>query len=222
MEDSIKQAKRNLELQILETERISIAMEEPDQDRIRTLEGHDPSEEELQQNLSVLENLERNNRELLRSKSATIKELTRRSEDLQLQSNNWKASTGSFLKDINDMQGRLHDLRRVHTAQLSELQMYESLVDKLTSSKAELEHDISLRTNLISKPSREVHVYTTSPMKNQSMEPRPTAYLPAGPDDEIIRVPRPFGKMAPFKPNDPGSTMRHIRKPQPIPLLRPT
>lgn len=39
---------------------------------------------------------------------------------------------------------------------------------------------------------------------------RPTAYIP-----ESLGIPKPFGKWAPFKPSEQGSTMRHIRKPQP-------
>lgn len=169
----------------------------------------------------ALENIERNNRELLRSKSIAIKEIKQRIEELQTQSNNWKSCTGSYLKEMNDMKGRLHDLQRAITSQKSELQMYASLIEKLTSSKAELEHDVSLRANLTRKPERNAPVSSKSPSKKHTMEHRPTAYLPSGADDEIIRVPRPFGKNAPFKANDPGSTMRHIRMPQPVPLLRP-
>ena len=39
-------------------------------------------------------------------------------------------------------------------------------------------------------------------------EPRPTAYIP-----EDMAIPQPYGAMAPFKPSEPGSTMRHIRMP---------
>lgn len=39
-------------------------------------------------------------------------------------------------------------------------------------------------------------------------EPRPTAYIP---DD--LGIPKPYGSLAPFKPSDHGSTMRHIRNP---------
>jgi len=40
--------------------------------------------------------------------------------------------------------------------------------------------------------------------------PRPNAYMP-----EEIALPRPYGAMAPFKPSEPGASMRHIVKPQP-------
>ena len=39
--------------------------------------------------------------------------------------------------------------------------------------------------------------------------PRPNAYIP-----EDLGIPKPYGKYAPFKPSEPGTTMRHIRKPE--------
>lgn len=39
-------------------------------------------------------------------------------------------------------------------------------------------------------------------------EPRPTAYIP---DD--LGIPKPYGALAPFKPSDNGTSMRHIRNP---------
>jgi hypothetical protein len=40
-------------------------------------------------------------------------------------------------------------------------------------------------------------------------EPRPNAYIP-----EYLGVPKPYsGPFAPFKPSEPGVTMRHIRAP---------
>lgn len=41
-------------------------------------------------------------------------------------------------------------------------------------------------------------------------QPRPGAYIP-----EDIGIPKPYGTHAPFKPSETGSTMRHIRLPQP-------
>ena len=43
-------------------------------------------------------------------------------------------------------------------------------------------------------------------------EPRPNAYIPT----DSIGLPIPYGQFAPMKPSVPGSTMRHIRKQQPI------
>ena len=47
-------------------------------------------------------------------------------------------------------------------------------------------------------------------LTHTTAEPRPNAYIP---DD--IGIPKPYGGLAPFKPTELGSTMRHIRKPQP-------
>ena len=47
-------------------------------------------------------------------------------------------------------------------------------------------------------------IYTTA-------KPRPNAYIPD--DDSELPIPRPYGSLAPFKPTEPGSTMRHVRKP---------
>jgi len=44
-------------------------------------------------------------------------------------------------------------------------------------------------------------------------EPRPTAYIP-----EEYGIPKPYGALAPFKPSELGSSMRHIRPPQPQPI----
>ena len=44
---------------------------------------------------------------------------------------------------------------------------------------------------------------------HSTAEPRPHAYIP-----EKLGIPKPYGVFAPFKPVEPGSTMRHIRKPE--------
>jgi hypothetical protein len=219
-QEKIDRTKKHLELQILETEALSAALESPNHHRIRALEGHDPTEEELHHRLTTLESLEGKHRELIRQKAIAIKEITKRCDDLQDESNNWKASTQMYLKDINDIQGRLHEVQRIHMAQMSELTMYASLVDKLTMSKTDLENDISFRAPLSCQPKRDAILSSVTPKRKQ-LDQRPTAYLPIGDDIDIIRVPRPFGRNAPFKAINPGSTMRHIRKPQPVPLLHP-
>ena len=47
-------------------------------------------------------------------------------------------------------------------------------------------------------------------------EPRPNAYIPQS--DTELPLPKPYGSQAPFKPSQPGATMRHIRKPVPKPI----
>lgn len=45
-------------------------------------------------------------------------------------------------------------------------------------------------------------------------EARPNAYIP---DD--LAIPKPYSSLAPFKPSLAGSTMRHIRNPQPRDII---
>lgn len=47
-------------------------------------------------------------------------------------------------------------------------------------------------------------------------EQRPNAYIPE--DENVLPIPRPYGALAPFKPTEPGSNMRHIRKPTITPI----
>ncbi|ORY51485.1 hypothetical protein BCR33DRAFT_656040 [Rhizoclosmatium globosum] len=51
------------------------------------------------------------------------------------------------------------------------------------------------------------HVRTTA-------EPRPNAYVPDSSGIGELPIPKPYGAYAPFKPQEAGSQMRHIRKPQ--------
>lgn len=62
-------------------------------------------------------------------------------------------------------------------------------------------------TNAMQKatPSNGIIVKTTA-------EPRPTAYIP-----EDLGIPKPYGQLAPFKPSEQGTTMRHIR----LPVIKP-
>lgn len=44
-------------------------------------------------------------------------------------------------------------------------------------------------------------------------EPRPNAYIPDVAHG--LGIPKPYSSLAPFKPTEAGSTMRHFRPPQP-------
>jgi hypothetical protein len=59
-------------------------------------------------------------------------------------------------------------------------------------------------------------VYTLPDGYVTTAEPRPNAYIPQNEND--LPLPKPYGRLAPFKPQNPGSTMRHIKKPNPKPI----
>ena len=56
----------------------------------------------------------------------------------------------------------------------------------------------------------ELRLMEPNTMAKTTAEPRPTAYIP----DEL-GIPKPYGGSAPFKPTELGSTMRHIKMPNP-------
>lgn len=47
-------------------------------------------------------------------------------------------------------------------------------------------------------------------VQHTAAEPRPNAYIP-----EDLGIPKPYGAFSPFKPSQQGTTMRHVRKPNP-------
>ena len=44
-------------------------------------------------------------------------------------------------------------------------------------------------------------------------EPRPNAYIPQNSGVGQLPIPKPYGEHSPFKPQEPGSQLRHYRKP---------
>lgn len=189
-------AKRNLELQIIETVRISQELESPNQERFRTLDGHDPSEEELTLTLMTLDRLEKSNREVLLAREITLKDLLEQIEKKEEASQNWKSATQVLLKDMNEYQGRLHELKRVHTSHVSEIRMYDDLIRHMNESKVDLEMREQLAINKepsknVFRESATVGSLSPEPGALKFKERRPTAYLPDGDEEKTIKVPRP-------------------------------
>ena len=76
---------------------------------------------------------------------------------------------------------------------------------------AQLEHDrreeaAFRRQEALAAQEQGPHLVTRT-----TADPRPNAYIPT----DGLGLPRPYGKFAQFKPQEAGSTMRHIRKPKP-------
>ena len=69
---------------------------------------------------------------------------------------------------------------------------------------------------LIFKVEQQKGVYVMHDGYVTTAEPRPNAYVPQ--NDTELPLPKPYGRLAPFKPQEPGSTMRHIKKPNPKPI----
>ena len=80
----------------------------------------------------------------------------------------------------------------------------------------EQEEDSQMQHSLREAAAEEEAQYQLAGGGATTAEPRPNAYIP---DDEAeLPIPRPYGANAPFRPNEPGSNMRHIRKPKTKPI----
>lgn len=55
--------------------------------------------------------------------------------------------------------------------------------------------------------------YRSSALVRTTAEPRPNAYIPDVAHG--LGIPKPYSSLAPFRPTEAGSTMRHYRPPQP-------
>jgi hypothetical protein len=68
---------------------------------------------------------------------------------------------------------------------------------------------VSLSSTLLTSLNRLAAESAAPGAVRTTADPRPNAYIP---DDEL-GIPRPYGSHAPFKPQEAGSSMRHIRRP---------
>lgn len=225
IEENIDMAKKKLEAQVLETERMCQELENPS--RLVLTSGDDPSKDELEAKLSVLERLVQKKKDVLLAGEISSKEITHRIQRLEDTSNSWREDTKDLLQETNEHKGRVLELRRIYTSQTSEIRIYDELIAANKTKITDLERDRLLREQLMATDTDDtcneegVEIQEASsdsnelpPIRNQSFE-RPTAYIPSNDDENTIRVPRPYGAMAPFKP---GATMRHTIKPSKMTL----
>lgn len=218
-------------------------LEDPsDENRVRLLGGEDPEPEILAKKIEELELRLADKEEKLLEKDLIFEEVTRLADRTKKKSETGKEDTLELAKKVNEYQAKIKDTTRKMMALVSELSMNQAAAMKLQQEvkgkEQELEQcyvrmergeapceeaerewirmvrDEERRTKeLLEKKEREEEeehyllpggIYTTA-------EPRPNAYIPD--DDSELPIPRPYGSLAPFKPTEPGSTMRHIRKP---------
>jgi len=223
------------------TDKLCRDLETPkNKDRWRELEGTDPDTEQLTTAAQTLDERLNDKKEQLLEKELVLEEVTALSDRLRKQAAEGRASTLDLAKKVNDFQARIKSTTRKMMAIVSELSMYQATAMKLQQEKhdrnMELE-DATWRLENGEPPTEEAeHEWyrmererlrraearamrqsqggAAASMPQQvtrtTAEPRPNAYIP---DD--IGIPKPYGQLAPFKPTQAGSTMRHIRKPVP-------
>ncbi|GAA6086834.1 coiled-coil domain-containing protein 146 [Tachysurus ichikawai] len=206
--------------------------------RLRELSGEDPSPTELIKKIEHLEMQLAAREAQLLEKELIYEQVIRMSQHLRTKADNGKEDTLRLAKKVNEFQSRIKECTKKLMAVVSELAMFQSQALCLQQELREKEFELDLchrRLEMGLAPSDTIEqewlrniraqkkpqiteeeewsqlpngVYTTADL-------RPNSYIPA---EDSLPLPKPYGALAPFKPSEPGTNMRHIRKPQPKPL----
>lgn len=219
-----------------EMEELSSRLENPgNSNRWRELDGDDPSSEQLMAKVQTLEARLDDKREVLLEKELVLEEVSALIERLKKQAYNKRDSSKALATELNELQGKIRDTTKMMLATVSELSMYQATAlrlqqEKMNREKAmeeakwKLDHGEAptedavktwnrnerKRLAAIETAIRKEEEFQEQPdgkvMVRTAAEPRPTAYIP---DD--MGIPKPYGNLAPFKPTEAGSSMRHIK-----------
>eukprot|EP00743_Colponemidia_sp_Colp-15_P002127 GILK01002309.1.p1 GENE.GILK01002309.1~~GILK01002309.1.p1 ORF type:complete len:926 (-),score=268.21 GILK01002309.1:247-3024(-) len=242
----VMQLKGELNDEKRQVEKMSYDLERPDNlERWRKLGGEDPDAEALQAKLQILEERLNDKKEALLEKELVLEEVTSLADKLRRQALDGRQGTLALAEKVNDFQARIKDLTRKMMATVSELSMYQATAMKLQEEKEARERELEFARQRLDQgepptddAEREWYRLERDRIRHEEMaieraqeaeanngmapnvtktaaEPRPNAYIP---DATELAIPRPYGNHAPFKPTETGSSMRHIRKPNPKPL----
>ncbi|XP_043353474.1 coiled-coil domain-containing protein 146 isoform X3 [Dermochelys coriacea] len=210
--------------------------------RKRTLEGKDPSLPELFEKIEELEIQLVQKEEKLLEKDFIYEQVSRLTDRLCTKTENGKKDTLILAKRMNELQQKIKDKTKKMMALIAELSMKQAITIKLQQEMRDKEQFLLTVSSRIEKglpPPKETEIEWMKVLRNEEMhkaaaearekrtaeeeeyaspncvyttaEQRPNAYIPD--DENVLPLPRPYGALAPFKPTEPGSNMRHIRKP---------
>ncbi|KAG8439966.1 hypothetical protein GDO86_005944 [Hymenochirus boettgeri] len=218
-------------------------VEDPEKEnRIRLLEGNDPSLQELMKKTEELElHLAEKETQLL-EKDFLYEQVSRLSDRLQMKAENGKQDNLMLAKKINELQKKIKDTTRKMMSLIAELSMQQANSMKLQEELKNKQKFVEIcytRMDQGLPPSEEIesewkrilqHKHRQQKEKEEkakiaeeeeqhllpsgvftTAEQRPNAYIPEG--ENALPLPRPYGYLAPFKPSESGSNIRHIRKP---------
>jgi len=222
----------------LRSEKLSHDLETPaNKKRWRALEGKDLEPDELATKVRELDERLNDLKEIMLETELVLEEVSSLSDRLRKQAADGREDTLELANKVNEFQNRIRSITRKMMATVSELSMYQASAIKLNTERQYLGEELQdARTRMekgeaptedadiewqrmerdrltrleYQRSSHAEAVQDESASAVSTAEARPNAYIP---DD--IGIPKPYGGMAPFKPSEPGSSMRHIVKPQP-------
>uniref|UniRef100_A0A663LSE1 Coiled-coil domain containing 146 n=1 Tax=Athene cunicularia TaxID=194338 RepID=A0A663LSE1_ATHCN len=204
--------------------------------RRRDLGGQDPSPPELLKKIEQLEvELVRKEKKLLET-DFLYEHVSRLTDRMRVAAENGKQDTLLLAKRTNALQKKVKNRTQKTMALLAELSMKRALANKLQQEMRDKERFLMIVSSRIDQglpPPKEIENEWLKVLRNEKMqkeahaaeeeqaaavncvhttaEQRPTAYIPD--DEHSLLLPRPYGALAPFKPTEPGSNIRHFRKP---------
>lgn len=220
----------------------------PDKEsRIRILDGNDPSLQDLMKRMEKLELRLSEKEEHLLEKDFLYEQVSRLSERIRIKTENGKEDTLVLAKKMNELQKNIKDTTRKMMSCIAELSMQQANYIKLQQEARDKEKFVQMCYTKVEQglpPSEETEQEWRRLLREESRrrlekekarveeeeeeqhilpngiyttaEQRPNAYIPE--DENVLPLPRPYGALAPFKPSEPCSNMRHIRKPMIKPI----
>eukprot|EP00898_Chlorokybus_atmophyticus_P003312 jgi/Chlat1/3982/Chrsp26S04044 len=238
---SIGNLRSELEATASRVEDVSNTLEDPaTRPKWRNLEGKIPERDELLAKINSLEERLNDKKEQLLEKELILEEVTALAERLQEQAAEGREDTLELAATVKSYQSKIYTVTQRMMATVAELSMYQAMAMKLAQDKAALEaqvEDAGVRLADGQAPtddadsewdrmqraaamaaaaqavvaSRKALIESgMAPARKTAAETRPNAYMSVD-----LGIPKPYGVLAPFKPTEAGSSMRHIRKPQP-------
>ncbi|XP_061107475.1 coiled-coil domain-containing protein 146 isoform X2 [Conger conger] len=219
---------------------------EDQQSRVRRLEGTDPPPDQLVSKIEKLERSLADQEELLLEKELVYDQVSQLTQQISAKAEDGKEDTLNLAKKVNELQSQLKDTTRKLMSKVSEVSMEQAKVITLQQEVKDKEQHLDSCQQRLEQgltPSEEMEQAWQRALKAEQQqladqqeqemraeeeersqlpnggittaEARPNAYVP---ENDPLPIPRPYGALAPFKPTELGSNIRHIRKPQPQPV----
>ncbi|NWZ21100.1 CC146 protein, partial [Asarcornis scutulata] len=220
----------------------AILADPTNESRKRDLGGTDPSPPELQKKIEQIEVELVQKEERLLEMDFLYDHVSRLTARIRTTAGNGQQDTLLLATRINELQKKIKDRTQKMMALVAELSMKQALAIKLQQEMRDKEQflmTVSARIDQGLPPPKETEIEWLKILRNEKVykeaaeararqaaeeeqaavpgcvhttaEQRPTAYIPN--DEYSLPLPRPYGALAPFKPSEPGSNMRHFRKP---------
>merc|ERR1719379_1024791 len=239
LRESLAEVRKRADSLSLELENPSSAMR-----KWRQLGGEDLDAETLHAKIQLNEERLNDKKEALLEKELILEEVTALSDKLRQQAIDGRQGTLELSQKVNLFQARIKDMTRKMMATVSELSMYQATAMKFQTERDEIQERVmQARENIenglpptetadqdfermlaleqqrlmdreAAKQRRQEDEILHSTATRTTAEPRVNAYIPAG----EYGLPKAYGAHAPFMPTTLGSTMRHIKKPNPKPI----